>query len=174
MHFNKHQVDCRLPHRFCGRNGNSDLPFALSNIEEFKANRATKLSIAIRGQAMHAAMITTARNVGRAGQDPQVAPATVLFAGVLLFVGAVSVYDGYLVIRTGAEIREFEKNPVGLCLIECNHGDPTLFLIAKGVGTAVVLTSLTLLYRRSQRMAFPVAYALLVFQAGLLIFLERA
>jgi len=119
-------------------------------------------------------MIDTARTINRVRPYPQIAPATVLFASVLLFVGAVSVYDGYLVLRTGAEIREFEKNPVGLCLIECNHGNPTLFLIAKGVGTSVVLASLTLLYRRSQRMAFPVAYALLVFQAGLLIFLERA
>jgi hypothetical protein len=96
-----------------------------------------------------------------------------IFAGVLLFVGAVSLYDGYLVIRTGDEIREFEKNPVGLCLIEYNYGDPTLFLLAKAAGTLVVLGSLTLLYRRSQRMALPVAYALALFQSGLLIFLER-
>lgn len=123
---------------------------------------------------MHAATITAETLVDRVSQSPQIAPASLVFASVLLFVGAVSVYDGYLVLRTGDEIREFEKNPVGLCLIDCNHGDPTLFLIAKGIGTSIVLASLTVLYRRSQRIAFPVAYALLLFQTGLLIFLERA
>jgi hypothetical protein len=99
---------------------------------------------------------------------------TLLFAAALLFVGAVSVYDGYLVIRTGDEIVHFEKNPVGLYLIQINHGDPTAFLAAKGVGTLLVLAGLTLLYRRSPRLAVPVASALILFQGGLLIFLERA
>ncbi|HEV3299689.1 MAG TPA: hypothetical protein VG055_08600 [Planctomycetaceae bacterium] len=92
----------------------------------------------------------------------------------MLFVGAVSLYDGYLVLRTGDEIRHFEKNPVGLFLIEHNHGDPIVFLIVKAIGTCIVLSALTLLYRRSQRIAFPVASALMLFQAGLLIFLVRA
>ena len=99
---------------------------------------------------------------------------TLLFAAALLFVGGVSVYDGYLVLRTGNEITQFEKNPVGLYLIQIDHGDPNLFLAAKGVGTLMVLTALTLLYRRSPRLALPVASALIVFQAGLLIFLERS
>jgi hypothetical protein len=110
----------------------------------------------------------------RVSQSPRIVPASLLFAAVMLFVGAVSVYDGYLVLRTGEEICQFEKNPVGLWLLECNHGDPALFLLAKGIGTSIVLASLTVLYRRSRRIALPVAYALLVFQTGLLIFLERA
>src|SRR5579859_1540668 len=104
----------------------------------------------------------------------RITPAALVFAAALAFVGVVSVYDGYLVIRTGADIREFEKNPVGLFLIEQNHNDPTLFLIAKAAGTSVVLAVLTVLYRRSQRIALPVASAIMLFQAGLLIFLERA
>jgi hypothetical protein len=99
---------------------------------------------------------------------------SLVFAAAMLFVGAVSVYDGYLVVRTGDEIRHFEKNPVGLFLIEHNHGNPTVFLMAKAAGTAVVLAALTMLYHRSQRMAFSVASALILFQAGLLVFLERA
>jgi hypothetical protein len=99
---------------------------------------------------------------------------SLVFAAAMLFVGAVSVYDGYLVIRTGDEIRHFEKNPVGLFLIEHNHGDPTVFLMAKAAGTLVVLAALTMLYQRSQRIAFSVASALILFQAGLLVFLERA
>jgi len=123
---------------------------------------------------MYAGAITAKTYVDRAPALPPIAPASLIYTGVLLFVGAVSVYDGYLVLRTGDAIREFEKNPVGLCLIECNGGDPSLFLMAKAAGTSVVLASLTVLYRRSQRIAFPVAYALLLFQSGLLIFLERA
>ncbi|HEV8066133.1 MAG TPA: hypothetical protein VGP76_00250 [Planctomycetaceae bacterium] len=98
---------------------------------------------------------------------------SLVFAAAMLFVGAVSVYDGYLVVRTGDEIRHFEKNPVGLFLIEHNHGDPTVFLMAKAAGTLVVLAALTMLYQRSQRIAFSVASALILFQAGLLVFLER-
>jgi hypothetical protein len=100
--------------------------------------------------------------------------ASLVFAAALLFVGGVSVYDGYLVLRTGDEIRHFEKNPVGLYLIEHNHGDPTVFLLAKAAGTLTVLAAMTMLYRHSPRLAFSVASALIIFQASLLVFLERA
>jgi hypothetical protein len=123
---------------------------------------------------MDAVTISAETLVDRGTQPPGIKRAPLAFVGALFFVGAVSVYDGYLVLRTGDEICRFEKNPVGLWLIVCNHGDPTLFLIAKGAGTSVVLASLIALYRRSQRIAFPVAYALLFFQSGLLIFLARA
>ena len=100
-------------------------------------------------------------------------PAWLVYAGMLIFVGLVSLYDGYLVIRTGDMIRDFEQNPVGLYLINADHGDSTLFLITKGAGTLLVLISLTVLYRRWKPVAFPVAFAILLFQAGLLIFLEQ-
>lgn len=119
--------------------------------------------------------ILTAGDFSR--RDPRslrIAPASFLFSAILLFVGGVSLYDGYLVLRTGDEICEYEKNPAGLWLLECNHGSPTLFLTLKGVGTAIVLASMTALYRRSHRLALPVAYALCLFQAGLLLFLQRA
>jgi hypothetical protein len=95
------------------------------------------------------------------------------FAGILLYVCAVSVYDGYLVLRTGDMIRDFEMNPVGVLLIDCNNGDPSLFLVAKTVGTLLVMGLLSALNRRSQRLARPVAFTLVVFQSGLLIFLQN-
>jgi hypothetical protein len=95
-----------------------------------------------------------------------------LFAAILIYVGAVSVYDGYLVIRTGDLIRDCEQNPVGLLLINCNGGDPSLFLAVKAVGTLIVLGTLEALNRRSQRIACPVSLAVALFQSGLLIFLE--
>jgi hypothetical protein len=98
---------------------------------------------------------------------------TPFFAGIILYVGAVSAYDGYLVIRTGDMILEFEKNPIGLFLIHLDGGNPSLFLEAKATGTVIVLTALAVLQRRSQRLARPVALALVVFQSGLLIFMEN-
>jgi len=77
------------------------------------------------------------------------------------------------VIRTGDMIREFERNPAGLWLLQINHGDPTVFLIAKGIGTSIVLVAMTVFYRHCRRLAIPVASGLLLFQTGLLVFLER-
>jgi hypothetical protein len=123
---------------------------------------------------MCTATITTQTFVDRNRKSRRFRLETLVFAAAMLFVGAVSAYDGYLVIRTGDEITHFEKNPVGLFLIEHNHNDPTLFLMAKAAGTSLVLAALTMLYRRSPRIALPVATALIVFQSGLLVFLERA
>jgi hypothetical protein len=95
-----------------------------------------------------------------------------LFTAILVYVGAVSFYDGYLVIRTGDLICDLEQNPVGLLLINCNGGDPSLFLALKAVGTLIVLGALEVLNRRSQRIACPVSLAVALFQSGLLIFLE--
>ena len=94
------------------------------------------------------------------------------FTGALMFVGAVSFYDGYLVVRTGDMIEDFEKNPVGLYLIQMDNGNPFVFLRVKAAGTILALVGLSLLHRRSERLASPVAFALLAFQTGLLIFLE--
>lgn len=95
-----------------------------------------------------------------------------IFTATLIYVAAVSLYDGYLVIRTGDLIRSMEQNPVGVLLIDCNGGDPSLFLTAKAAGTATVLLVLEELNRRSQRLARPVTLRVALFQSGLLIFLE--
>ena len=76
-------------------------------------------------------------------------------------------------VRTGPIIREFEKNPIGLYLIDCDDGDPDLFLRVKAAGTLLTLTALSVLNRHSRRLASPVALALVVFQGGLLLFLEN-
>jgi hypothetical protein len=95
-----------------------------------------------------------------------------LFVSLIAYVCAVSAYDGFLVVRSGDEIRDFEKNPIGLLLINWNGGDPALFLCAKAVGTILVVVAMKALNRRSERLALPVALALAFFQSGLLIFLE--
>jgi hypothetical protein len=99
--------------------------------------------------------------------------ATYILIGVLIFVAGVSVYDGYLVVRTGSLIREFELNPVGQYLIKCDDGDIDIFLRVKAAGTLVSLAGLCVLHRHSRRLAGPVELALVVFQGGLLLFLEN-
>lgn len=98
---------------------------------------------------------------------------TPVFVGVLIFVAGVSIYDGYLVIRTGSMIRDFELNPVGQYLIKCDDGDISVFLRVKAAGTLVSLAGLCVLHRHSRRLAGPVEFALVVFQGGLLLFLEN-
>jgi hypothetical protein len=98
---------------------------------------------------------------------------TPVFVGVLVFVAGVSVYDGYLVIRTGTMIRQFELNPVGLYLIDCDDGNVDVFLRVKAAGTLVTLAGLCVLHRHSRRLAGPVEIAIVVFQGGLLLFLEN-
>jgi hypothetical protein len=95
------------------------------------------------------------------------------FAAILFYVSAVSAYDGYLVVRTGDEIRNFEQNPIGLLLINCNGGNPSLFLVVKAAGTLLVLILLRALNHRSRRLARPVTLAIALFQSGLLLFLEN-
>lgn len=91
---------------------------------------------------------------------------------VILFVGTVSLYDGYLVIKTGDLILESELNPVGLYLIEYNHADPSLFLRLKAAGTLAALVSFSLLWHKSPRLAKPVGLAIVAFEIGLLFILE--
>ena len=118
----------------------------------------------------HGSENTKAGDVARPSRFPAWG---LLFAGLLCYVSAVSAYDGYLVVRTGDMIGDFEQNPVGLLLIKCNGGDPSLFLLAKTLGTLFVLYALSALNRHSQRLARPVAMAIALFQSGLLIFLEN-
>lgn len=96
-----------------------------------------------------------------------------LFAALVAFIGGVSAYDGYLVIRTGPSICQYEKNPIGLYLIEYNHGDPSIFLRLKAAGTILALSALCVLRRRSRRLASRVVVVLVLFQGALLFWLTN-
>jgi hypothetical protein len=85
------------------------------------------------------------------------------FASILLYVGSISAYDGYLVIRTGDIICDFKQSPVGPALIKYNTGAPTLFLHARAVGMALILIVLIVLNRFSQRLALPVPIGIALF-----------
>jgi hypothetical protein len=131
-----------------------------------ESHRKTKALSSRDGQAAH----DDANTAATPATPPQAwAP---FFTAALLFVGGVSFYDGYLVLRTGDMIEDFEKNPVGLYLLRIDNGNPSVFLRVKAAGTILALTSLSLLHRRHKRIAAPIAFALSAFQTGLLVFLE--
>lgn len=87
------------------------------------------------------------------------------------FVGVVSAYDGWLVVKYWQSIADLEQNPVCQYLIELGHGDSSIFIRAKASGTLAVLSVLASLYRAKPRLAMPVAAAVTLFQFGLLFHL---
>ncbi|HVX12250.1 MAG TPA: hypothetical protein VHC22_13800 [Pirellulales bacterium] len=93
------------------------------------------------------------------------------FFSMWLFVGLVSAYDAWLVVKYWDSILEFERNPVCSYFITLGDGNWDLFLRAKTSGTLAVLSVLIGLYRRNRRLALPVAGALSGFQLALLVYL---
>ena len=100
--------------------------------------------------------------------------ATAGFVSMWLFVGLVSSYDGWLVVRYWDSIAQLERNPVCRYLIVLGNGDAMIFVRAKTSGTLAVLSVLAGLYRRNRRLALPVVTAVSAFQLGLLLYLMFA
>lgn len=94
-----------------------------------------------------------------------------VFPVLWLFIGTVSCYDAYLIIKYQQSIQVMELNPVGCWLMQADNGQPSLFLAAKFQGTIVVLGTLQLIHRRNIGLAHFMAASLALFQAGLLAFL---
>ncbi|MCA9074316.1 MAG: hypothetical protein KDA93_04735 [Planctomycetaceae bacterium] len=61
---------------------------------------------------------------------------------LLIFIGAVSIYDAYLTYAFRLEILDMEENPIGLMLIRLEPERLRYFFFAKAVGTCLVLTLL--------------------------------
>jgi len=93
------------------------------------------------------------------------------FAAIWLLIGAISAYDGYLVVKFSDSIREYEQNPVCRYLIEYADGELSLFLRTKAAGTLVVLSVLAGLYRYRWRWALTTTGSVAIFQLGLLVYL---
>ncbi len=89
-----------------------------------------------------------------------------------LFVIAVSVHDGGLVVEHRYLIGTYEQNPVGRWLLEADAGDISILLLAKGVGTLIVATSILMMFNRQTRLAWIVCSVLALFQLLLLAYLH--
>ncbi len=97
-----------------------------------------------------------------------------LFAVGWVLIGLVSLYDMYLVIAYKSTILQMEENPICLELIRWDPVGLSYFLLAKFLGTAVVLTVLLALYARNRRLAMPVIGGVAAFQIGLLMYMTLA
>jgi hypothetical protein len=94
-----------------------------------------------------------------------------VFPLLWLFIGTVSCYDAYLILKYQQSLLVMELNPVGCWLMQADNGEPSLFLAAKFQGTIVVLGALQLIHRWNAGLGHVMAVSLAVFQAGLLAFL---
>ncbi|MGH7135295.1 MAG: hypothetical protein ACREHD_06105 [Pirellulales bacterium] len=88
-----------------------------------------------------------------------------------LFVGLVSAYDAWLVVKYWDTILLLERNPVCAYFIRLGDGRSDIFLRAKTSGTLTVLSVLAGLYRNNRRLAYAVTGALSGFQLVLLAYL---
>jgi hypothetical protein len=99
---------------------------------------------------------------------------TAAFSLMWLFIGSVSCYDAYLILKYQQSITVMEMNPLGCWLLAADGGEPTLFLAAKFQGTIVVLGTLQLLHRWNARWGQWTAGSVAAFQAVLLAYLTFA
>lgn len=93
------------------------------------------------------------------------------FLGLWLFVAAVSLYDGYLVLENQEVIATCEENPVCRYLIKIDGGGVTLLLRSKALGTTAALLLMLSVWLRNKQLALPVAAVVAAFQLGLLVYL---
>lgn len=101
-----------------------------------------------------------------------------IFVFAWLFVGFVSAYDAFLIVKYQHYVNELEMNPVGRWLMQLDDFHPmsdttgvARFLGYKFAGTILALGSMSLIYWRSERIGLTVVAALATFQALLAAFL---
>ena len=93
------------------------------------------------------------------------------FAVLWTFIGFVSLFDSFLIVRFSDVIIDVEENPVGAYLLTLSNGSPWIFVRTKAAGTLLVLSALVGLYRYRRGWAFPVTGSVACFQCCLLLYL---
>lgn len=94
-----------------------------------------------------------------------------VFGLMWVFVGLVAVYDTCLLIRHRLVILEQELNPIAVMLIRINGGDVSLLVVAKAIGTLVVLSTLIAMHGVDRIRANRVSFGIALFQFALLLML---
>ena len=94
------------------------------------------------------------------------------FRAACVFIGLVSLYDALLVVEYRYGISE--ENPVCRYLIGLAPETLTFFLAGKFVGTTLVISILVAISKFRFGWACLIAFALVVFQIGLLFYLQCA
>jgi hypothetical protein len=93
------------------------------------------------------------------------------FPILLVLIGAVSVYDTWLIIRFSDWITDMEVNPVGRWLLGLGDGGVEIFVRAKVAGTLIVLSALTGLWLYRSRLTFLVTTSVASCQLLLFVYL---
>jgi len=95
----------------------------------------------------------------------------------LAVIGAISFYDMILTVRYAESLKQLELNPVGRWLMQLDHipknsiPDVSLFLLAKGFGTAIVLLVIFWITRRRARLGHPIGMGVSLCQILLVVYL---
>ena len=94
-----------------------------------------------------------------------------LFALQWFLIAAISSLDLYLAIKLQSVLYEYEKNPIGLMLMDLDEGGVALFMGLKRLGTCSVLGILFVLWTYNKKRALAVIAGVSAFQIGLLYYL---
>jgi hypothetical protein len=95
-----------------------------------------------------------------------------LFGLAVILIAGASIYDAYLVYKYREGV--VERNPICDWLIRQEPDSVSLFLVAKGTGTAGVVSVLIGLYAFWRRAGVTAAISLVMFQAGLMVYLHTS
>lgn len=90
---------------------------------------------------------------------------------LMLIIVSVSIYDTYWTFKTADVILDYEKNPIGVMLIEADDGDVALFMTLKMIGTMIVILAIPLLYIFKKKWGLTVASFVASFQIALFFYL---
>lgn len=101
----------------------------------------------------------------------------VSLAAYMLVIGTISLYDMVLTVRYAESLKQLELNPVGRWLMQLDQlprdavPDLTVFLLAKGLGTAIVLLVILMITLRRSRIGHPVGVGVSLCQIMLAMYL---
>jgi len=114
-------------------------------------------------------LIRPTRGTQATATNKQMAKATFLTL-CFLTIAAISATDIWFAVENPS-IMAMEKNPICLALMQFDPTGFSFFILGKSLGTAMVILTLTTLYRRNYKYAMTVIMAVTCFQLGLLLYL---
>ena len=94
-----------------------------------------------------------------------------IFPGLWLLIGCISAIDTYLTVKFQESLIFQESNPIANLLLDLDHGNPSLLIGSKFLGSTIVMGILTVLYMQNRRIGLMVSSGLACFQVGLLWYL---
>jgi len=123
------------------------------------------------GKAAHH---STDRIEGRSRGASRAARGRLIFPALWLFIGLVSAFDTYLLVKFQEDLRDFEQNPMASALLSVSDGEPSLLVGIKFMTSVIVLGVLMALHLQNRRVGLIVTSGLAGFQLGLLGYLILA